>query len=212
MILNILGILFALLFLVSMLPFGVDIEGVNDHPRMRLILAGIRVGFPKRKPGRAAPKPEPEAEPEAESQAGWQQGVRKLRSLTQGGDSVWKEFGLTDLRSAGRALRVLIRSLRVRIHRLVVGVATPDPAMTGIAYGAACAVLATFPAKSRVRVYADFTRTSPEIDYRIELSVRPLVSLLNLIRALSYLPLRKIVRLFRKPKKHARAEEVAEHV
>jgi hypothetical protein len=178
------------------LPYGVEVVRPGDP--VRLIIGGIRIRI---KPGKAAP--------ERVEAAG---AIRKLRALRSSGLSALHEFGVQDLRAGGKALRKVVRSLRIRIHQLDVTIATSDPAMTGILFGSACAVVATVSASKRIHVTADFTRNSPEFAYRIEFSFIPWVLMFHTFLVTIHLPLRKIVRVLREVQRNMRAEEVGQHV
>jgi hypothetical protein len=106
-----------------------------------------------------------------------------------------RELTEDDVRAGGKLARGLYRCLRVRIHRLAVCVATPDPALTGLAYGMAWAGLGAVNMPRQVHLRPDFTESKPRADYRIELSARPALVIVYGVIGLWRLVLRKCPRV-----------------
>jgi hypothetical protein len=74
------------------------------------------------------------------------------------------EVGLQTLRSA-------TRHLMIRVHRLHVVLATPNPALTGISYGMMCAFGGAFATAWPIVIEPDFTRMTSEVSFRVEARV-----------------------------------------
>lgn len=162
---------------VLILPAGIEIESAGNKKRRRLILAGVRIPLPKKATSQTEAKKLRRPKEKSEDIPFWG------RLLT--------EFDENDLRSAWISVRRLLRCARVRVHHLALTVATPDPALTGVVYGFACAGLSMFEVPRQIGVDADFTQTRPRADYRIELSARPIRALVEGLRALWLTVLRK---------------------
>jgi hypothetical protein len=222
-----LGIILAVLIVLGLLPYGIEIDGVNNQTRLRLIIAGLRWPMPKRKSAASepenssspsAPLPTPSGTAPAGKKAASKTAptghdtLRRINSFATGAETILREIGVADVRSIFKALRILKSAVRVRIHRLNVSLAAGDPALTAILYGAACAVVSGIRSLSKARITPDFVGSESRVEYRIEISLRPLIAFLKAIHALFCLPLRKMVRLFRALHNPVRSEEVLSHV
>jgi hypothetical protein len=166
---------------VLVLPAGIEIESAGTVKRRRLILAGLRFPLPWRWARKSRVK-------RLRISAGWDmEFVTRLAS----------ELDEDDLRAAWKSARGLFGCARVRVHRLALHVASPDPALTGFAYGMAWAGLGAMGIPQQVSVDADFTQTRPRAEFRIELSARPARVLYEMMRALWRMVLRRPLRMKR---------------
>jgi hypothetical protein len=191
-----LAIIAIFLALIFSLPFGVEIIRPGDC--LILILAGFRFSMRSRAPAQKPPS--------------FPGIVPTLRALQSGGLAALREFNTHDLKVGWISLWRIVRSVRIRIHRFDLVIATNDPAQTGVLYGSACAISSTLILNRNVHVTADFTRTTPDLAYRVEFSFIPWVLLLHTFQSLFTLPLRKIVRVVREARRNMRAEGAAQHV
>ena len=106
----------------------------------------------------------------------------------------WDEFTLADFRALPLFLRDLLGHLNLRVRRLDVRLATPDPAMTGILGGWAYAVAQILPEKWPVHIEPSFTEKSMQICYEAEARVRPVEPLWDVFRLVVRLPLLRLAR------------------
>jgi hypothetical protein len=195
-----------LFIIVFSCPFGVEVEGRNDSLTVKLILAGIRY-TPKLKPK----EKQKEKKAEKKKEQSGESILSILRSLTRGTESVWREFGLDDATRVWKIFKLMKRGFHLRIRRFDLCIATPDPAMTGILYGSACAIRSVIPPRHAVNVSVSFIESTPSVDYRIVFSFIPTMLLVRSIRALMFVPFRKVARVTRKVKSQLRAKEVVQH-
>ena len=76
-----------------------------------------------------------------------------------------------------KTLRRMKRHVHVRVRRMEVVIASPNPALTGFSYGMMWAFAGAVPWNWPVQAGVDFAQTSPKVNFRIRLSAVP-VSLL----------------------------------
>jgi hypothetical protein len=167
----------AVVFLaIVCLPLGVEVSSGEGTRRWFLILAGIHFPIPDAVIRRILKRI-------GSQQSGRVKKERKTEPSDLGGESgslpsrrgfLSREFKLDDWRTILELVIRLLRTLRIRIHRLHVVIATPDPALTGVVYGMTCAVIGALPADWPVSVEADWSGSAPKAKYRIEASVIPI--------------------------------------
>ena len=182
-----LGALLAGLLALLLAPWGVEVSSIGGVRRFRLIAAGLRVSFPLRPSGsiRSANPGEPHHPPAPTDRSPdhnfseWLEVAREIE---------WSRLL--------RALRTQVRSVRIRIRRFDLIIATPDPALTGISYGLAVAGVSLAPALSAASLVADFESVRPRADFRMDVTVIPLRLTVASIRVLGALPLRRLHRLW----------------
>ncbi len=167
---------------VMLLPLGVVISSTTDGRRWHLIFAGMRIPIPnsmiqsvQAKTGKMSP-----TQPAKQSRRSVSDIVGRLRRTRIKENPIVRFFELDDLRTVLELTIRLVRSLRIRVRRLHVLIATPNPALTGIAYGMAWAVIGCLPSNWPVSVEADWTTAAPKFSYRVEFSVIP-ARLLSLV-------------------------------
>ncbi len=160
-----------------MLPLGVEIASRGKERRWSIILAGLRLEVsPARverlrdRMRRKQKSKTPEEKAHARARL-----MRIFRSLgaEPGASPDRLEFG--DLKEAWRILKRVFRHIRFRVRQFDVVVASADPALTGMAYGWACAAGALLPASAPLSLDVDFEQTQPRIDFRVEISTIPLL-------------------------------------
>jgi len=164
-----------LIITLLVLPAGIEFEQESGRKRRRLILGGLRLPVPKLLARRSK-----ERKRRPRKRWSWSEVEPLLHELSE-----------DDLRSAWKSTRGLFSCVRIRIHRLAVNVATPNPALTGFAYGMAWASLGSMGMPRQVTFEPDFTHTRPQTDYRVELSARPALVIVHGVLALWRLILRK---------------------
>ncbi len=86
--------------------------------------------------------------------------IRNMAESMRGGREAF-ESGLA-------ALRAVTHQLKIHVLRLNVVVATPNPALTGFAYGMAWAGIGAFAPPWPGSMDVDFTRTTPKVDFQLE--------------------------------------------
>ncbi|MBI5059516.1 hypothetical protein HZB60_07040 [candidate division KSB1 bacterium] len=184
-----LGALLLALLIVSLLPWGIQFSQVAGLRSARLIVAGVRVPLPRtlRRSGAASPalRDEPADSPESGPQVMWDEFADWI-SLAR--DVEW--------RNLYRAVQRQFRCVRIRIRRLDVTVATPDPALTGMAYGLALAGVSALPFSLATSLTADFTADRPRADFRVDVTVIPLRLTISSVRLLSMIPVRRMYALW----------------
>jgi len=160
---------------VLFLPLGGEVSSVAGSRRWYVILAGLHIPIPKSVTRVIAARIKKKGkQPSSKvSTVLWQDLAGKLRRLRSGEGPIAKVFGVDDLRSALEFVLKIVHTLRIRVHRLHVVIATPDPAWTGIAYGMACAIIGALPSDWAVSVEADWVNAAPAFTYRVEVSVIP---------------------------------------
>jgi hypothetical protein len=156
------------------LPCGAGLRSVPGKRTWSIILMGIAVPVPRRILSRieralhrklvAPAKPSP-AEVR-ETVEDWQSTADRLRIA-------WRLMGL-----AWGARRWFFRAIRFRVKRFDLTVASPDPALTGFAFGMACAVQSMLPSTWPATVRVDFDRQSPQLSYDVSLTIIPLYILI----------------------------------
>lgn len=114
---------------------------------------------------------------------------------------VWDEFTLADFQALPRFVQDLLVHLNLRVRRLHVRVATPDPALTGILGGWVLAVAQLLPENWPVRVESSFTEKSPQTYYEVEVRTRPAEPLWDVIHLIAHLPVWRLARFWRRMRK-----------
>lgn len=152
-------VLGGLLLLLS-LPIGVDVL-VTEHQRhVRLFWAGLSMPGDLRHTGRAI-------QPDVSRIL---HAAKRLRSLNLG---ALPRLLFMDMPWLGRVLVRFRKVVKVRIRRCKITVATPDPALTGMVYGAICAGMPLLPRRWCVMINADFDSDRPALDLRAVISAIP---------------------------------------
>ena len=186
------SVILLVLLAVILLPLGAEITSVAGDRRWKMILAGLHIPVPKsvilKLTSRLASEKDG-AGAHADKQS-WMDLARNFYRLRNKGTSFLDAVRVDDLRAALLLAIRIIRAIRIRVYRLHVLIATPDPALTGVAYGISCAVIGMLPASWPVSVDADWRSEVPEFTYRVEASVLPV----RIIAALMGNWLRKIGR------------------
>lgn len=156
-----LAVIVAALLGALLLPCGVELRSANGRHRAYLYWAGLRFPLKSRVQPEAA-EPEPP------------QFLRTLLQLKQRDLALlWRHLG-TDLPWLAGVMQRFRKAVRIRVRYLHIVVASPDPALTGFAYGAACAITAALPRHWPVAVAVDFTVERPAVDYRVVIVAVPL--------------------------------------
>jgi len=168
------------------LPFGIEIASGEGERRWFAILAGVHVPVPKRLTravwrrfagkGRSVQNKKPAH--------GWMDLTSKIRRILSRQESLSDAIRLEDLKLAFDLVVRLMHVLRIRVHRLNVMIASPDPAWTGMAYGWACAAVSILPAEWPVAVDVDWDADVPGVVYRVEATAIPAHVILALFRSL----------------------------
>lgn len=97
-------------------------------------------------------------------------------------------------------IRSISHHIRIHVHRLDVVVATPNPALTGFAYGMTQAFGFAFAPNIPWTAEVDFMREQPSLSFRVEVSVTPIKVLPPALRLLRFVTKRKISQLRRRRK------------
>ena len=92
-------------------------------------------------------------------------------------------------------IRSLSRHLRVRVHRLDVQVASPNPALTGFSYGMLCAFGSAYPMAIPWTVGVDFTETRPAVSFRVSVKITLIKIIPAIYRFVRFMTRRQIGRL-----------------
>ncbi len=170
-----------LIFLLT-LPWGIEFGSAYGERRLRLIVAGFRFKISPDRLRRRAARPEPESKQGASG--------AKLREFLE----LVEELNIDDLRSLIGARKHFFGALKFRVTRLELVVATPDPALTGMAYGLASAAKYCSGLPAWSGLYIDFESERPRAEYVVELLVRPVHLLWGLMRIMAVLALSRVVR------------------
>jgi hypothetical protein len=174
-----LAILLLILLAVLLLPLGMEVASAAGVRRWYLILAGLHIPVPKPIIERARRRMRQKYEKQEVSKRKsiWQDLAGKLRGLRSKQRSQDEGFRLNDLRTTLDTVIRILHILRIRVHRLHIVIASPDPAWTGVAYGMACAAIGALPPEWPVSVEADWSGNVPQFTYRVEVSVVPVRAL-----------------------------------
>ncbi len=187
-----------LIVLIFSLRWGIELSVADGKLGMRIIAAEIRLRIPK------------------VWVDAWEKRRRERTSV--GGDVTetiaggfdtnsadwWRLASLfewEDIQRINRARRRLFGTLQMKIRDVDLIVATPDPALTGFAFGVACAArYATGPGWwSGLAV--DFERDIPGVALRVDLTVRPIAVIraaITLVAAFPRKVLTQVIRLTRR--------------
>ncbi len=175
-VIAIIGAALSVMFLaVMLLPLGAEVISDGGRTRWIMIFAGVHIPVPqwviRRVKSRMAQKAEEPKEP------GQKRSLKdlgkKLHGILNKSKSSDEGFTFDDLRLVLNAAVRLLKTLRVRVHRLHVVIASPDPAWTGMAYGMAWAIIGALPADWPVSVEADWTSAVPAATYDVQVTVIP---------------------------------------
>ena len=134
--------------------------GVTPVWRRVFTLFGSREGETAQKPAR---RKEQRAEATREERTAETTSVRDIVEMMTSGVQAF-QHGVEVLRSFGH-------HLKIKVHRLEIVVATPNPALTGFAYGLAYAVGSGFASSVPWTLVPEFTLTRPAISFRVEASI-----------------------------------------
>ena len=155
------------------LPTGIEVFSTTGKRKWGLIIAGMHIPVPNSVIVSALVRLQ------APSKAKSKDKKRQL-DLGQLAHSIWSRTVRVVRFADSGELHVILdlvvrlfKALHVRVRRLHVVVATPDPALTGVAYGMACAAISILPPDWPLSVDADWTHTTPEISYRVNATVIP---------------------------------------
>ncbi|RPH92752.1 DUF2953 domain-containing protein [candidate division KSB1 bacterium] len=174
--------LFILLLLIAAilsLPSGMEFIRERGLNRQKLIVCGLRFPFRMKKSSERKEKKAAESAQERER--------KKAESIPV----VLQDLNVEDVQAVWTTLRRFSNSVHLRMHKLVLNIATPDPAVTGMLYGLSCAGIGAFNASDKITLNADFSHEIPAFDYRIEVSLIPGRAVWESIGALWRLVLRK---------------------
>ncbi|RQW00780.1 DUF2953 domain-containing protein [bacterium] len=184
-------IIFLLIILPLFLPVGGEVICEHNKHRFRIILAGIRFPVPTSTRKTAKRK----------------QKIRKFRSIPETIEQfhasretffrLWEYYDGKLFSKLFRTFQRFRRTLHVRVHRLEIIIGTPDPAMTGMLYGAACSAAAALPKSIPIILISDFVKNESVLNYRISLTLLPIRILFELIRTTINLRLWAVWRIVR---------------
>lgn len=165
---------------VRSLWFRLETEPASGLTRGRVLGVPVRTRARRTRPRRQTEKPRPRRKPAG----GW-----------------WRQREAV-VAAAGRLARAVQRAWRA-VHweyfRAEVVVATPDPFLTGVAYGALCPLLAlNHPPKTSLVITPDFTTTAPRAAAAFGAWFRPGALLAAVTPELLRMPWIKLIRLSRR--------------
>ena len=176
-------ILIGLIGLVLLAPIGLEVDYSGDRKRWAIVWLGlrfpIRVSFRKAirlMQDEASPpaEPEPTKHEETETESAGFPSLDSIIELMRTGVQAFHR-GIDVLRSFHRHTKVIV-------HQFDVVTATPNPALTGFAYGMAYAFGSAFAPSVPWTVAADFTATRPSLHFRVEVRIVPIRVLPSLLR------------------------------
>lgn len=168
--------------------FGILVFKETEHRGVRLIVGWFRFRLPKGVPSLLErKKPARKEKTQAERTA----------AALDASQILLTELVIDDLRRLWRAIVRVGRIFKVRVHHCELIVATPDPSVTGIAYGCLRAASGILPPIPNLQVWPDFTLNKPEVRYRVEFSFRLINLLYGFATALVSLPIRKFFKISR---------------
>jgi hypothetical protein len=161
-------VLFFLLASLLVFPIGVELDYSARGRRWYVVWLWLHIPVPefaqrmlqsKRKKGEGKQRARKDAEETKERRA-YGQTISDVVEGMRGGVQMF-ESGLQTLRS-------VTHHVRIRVHRLNVILATPNPALTGISYGMMCAFGGALALSWPIVIEPDFTRTTSEVSFRVE--------------------------------------------
>ena len=169
-------ILLSLLAALLLLPIGIELDYSEQGRRWALVWAGIRIRIAspfKRAFVLLREKAETaDGQGKGETAADDEQteGVvaPSLREVAQ-----LMSTGIRAFERGVDLVRSFSRHLRVRVHRLEVRVATPDPALTGCGYGMLCAFGSAYATQTPWTIDVDFRETKPAVSFRVSVMIQP---------------------------------------
>jgi hypothetical protein len=160
---------------VLALPFGAGLKSEQGKQTWYIILMGLRICVPYRAIAITSrwihKTPSKPVKPKSK------EAVERLaRKPKQPGKYT---LSLHALQTAWGTMRWFLKRFHFRLRRFDLTVASPDPALTGMAYGLACAVQSVLPSRWPISIGVDFNRETPELAFHVELTVIPASFLLG---------------------------------
>lgn len=154
-----LAILGLIIIAVLVLPLGAGVKSSANGRKWYIIIAALRLPLPDKLLGRLAGR------------------VRRTASETTvetTSAEPRRKITLHDLRRAWGKAVWFLRAIHIRVRKLHLTVASPDPALTGFAYGMASAVQGIVPSRWPFSFDVDFLRSTPKLDYHVKITVIPI--------------------------------------
>ncbi len=179
----ILLILIGLLGLILLTPIGLEVSFTRDRTRWAIVW--LRLRFPIRVSFRKAIRllqnsESPTSMPEPQQSEAAKTGKTGFPSF----DDIIEimKTGVQGFHRGVDVLRSFHHHVKVIVYRFDVVAATPNPALTGFAYGMAYAFGSAFAPSVPWTVAADFTATRPSLHFRVEVRIVPIRVLPSLLR------------------------------
>ncbi len=181
--------LLALLAMLLLLPVGVVLDYSERGRRWFVVWLGLRIpvsGMVKNVFNRLK---DDGKEKRGGEEAGERHGFPKVKEMVQAMTSNVRMFkrGLDTIRS-------ISRHIRITVHRLDVVVATPNPALTGFAYGMTQAFGYAFAGSIPWHSEPEFLLEKPSLSFRVEVSATPIKVLPAMLRFLRFMAKRRVAR------------------
>lgn len=192
-------IILLLILLPLSLPAGGEVVCEHNKHRFRIILVGIRFPLPAAS-GKSAERKQKTHKPHSIPGS-----IAQFQATRETFFRLWE---LYDGKLFGKLLQTLqryYRTLHIKVHSLEVIIGTPDPALTGMLYGAACSAAAALPKSVPVVLISDFVNSESVLSYRISLTIIPLRVLFELIRTTISLRLWAVWRILRQTRQPLQA-------
>jgi hypothetical protein len=176
--------LLVLLALFLLLPLGVELDYSERGRKWFVVWLGLRVpvpGIARRvddlfKHHKADDGGEDTGEQESEK---W----RARHEFSKAGELVrTMTSNVQKFQSGLDTVRSISRHIHVKVHRLDMVVATPNPALTGFAYGMTQALGYAIGANVPWHAEPDFEQAEPALSMRVEVSVTPIMMIQPALR------------------------------
>ena len=197
--------LLVLLALLLLLPIGLELDYSERGKRWCVVWLGLRIPVP----GIAR-----RVEALLRDEDGGNETQRRKETKTQRVEAIGESIespkvgdivrsitsNVQMFRRGLDAIRSISRHIHVKVHRLDMVVATPNPALTGFAFGMTQAFGHAFAGNLPWHTEPEFGQEEPSVSFRVEVSVTPIMMVPPILRFARHAAKRRAARFRRRNK------------